>query len=172
MSCERRFIEMLKHVDYDLAEQPIQFVSPTSVSVAEMEFFDSILEGLFARGFVFSEQREQEIHRTIWELLVNSRSACHESPRKFVHLDTYVGERGFVSHVADDGRGFNSEKVIEERRKQLHLYDRARVVAKAQGRGEGVDEGGVGMYSLLTFANDFQHSTKGNEVAVRFDLGK
>jgi len=174
MSFEERFMEMLERVGYDLAQaqRQVSFISPASVTVVEMEFFDPILLELFAREFVFSEQREHEIHRTIWELLVNARGACYEDPRKFVRLDSYVGERGFVSRVADDGRGFNAEPVIAQRRGQLHLYNRAKVVARAQGRGEGCNDGGVGMYSLLTFADDFQYSLKGNEVAVRFDLGK
>ena len=170
MSFEGRFIEMLEHVGYDLAEQPIRFISPTSATVAEMNFFDPILLELFARDFVFSEKREHEIHRTLWELLVNARSACHEDLRKFVQIDSYVGGEGFVSRVVDDGRGFKAPQIIEERRKQLSLYDRERVVAGGFGRGEGCNDGGVGTYCLLTFANDFQYSDKGNEVAVRFDL--
>ena len=172
MSFEGSFIEMLEHVGYDLAQQPIRFISPTSADVAEMNFFDPVLRELFVRDFVFPEQREHEIRRTLWELLVNARIACHEDPRKFVQIDSYVGESGFVSRVVDEGNGFNAEQVIAERRGQLHLYDRARVVARGYGRGPSAGEGGVGIYSLLTFADDFQYSDKGNEVAVRFDLEK
>ena len=165
-------MEMLEHVGYDLAERPISFISPSNLWIANMDFFNPILEALFASDFVFSEERQAEIDRTLTELLVNARVACHEDPRKFVQLDIYIGERGFVSRVVDEGRGFNAEPVIAERRGQLSLYDRAKVVAGGIGRGEGSGEGGVGIYSLLTFANDFQYSPKGNEVAVRFDLGK
>jgi len=165
-------MEMLEHVGYDLAERPISFISPSNLWIANMDFFNPILEALFVSDFVFSEERQAEIDRTLTELLVNARVACHEDPRKFVRLDSYVGERGFVSRVADEGRGFNAEPVIAERRGQLHLYDRARVVANGHGRGKGANEGGVGVYSLLTFADDFQYSPKGNEIAVRFDLGK
>ncbi|MEK6846662.1 MAG: ATP-binding protein [Nanoarchaeota archaeon] len=172
MNFKERFEEMLGCAGCSLVRPSVRFTSSASVSVAEMDFFDPILSELFARDFTFSEEREHEIHRTIWELLVNARFACHESPRKFIQLDSYIGARGFVSRIADEGRGFNSEKVIAERRGQLHLYDRTRVVANAVGRGEGCNGGGVGMYSLLTFADDFQYSEKGNEVAVRFDLGK
>jgi len=165
-------MEMLEHVGYDLAQQPIRFISPSHVWVDNLEFFDPILNELFARDFVFSETRQAEIDRTLTELLVNARSACHEDPRKFVQLDSYIGESGFVSRVVDEGRGFDAEPVIAERRAQLHLYDRAKVVANGYGRGSSAGEGGVGIYSLLTFADDFQYSPRGNEVAVRFDLGK
>jgi len=71
-------MEMLEHVGYDLAQQPIRFISPSHVWVDNLEFFDPILNELFARDFVFSETRQAEIDRTLTELLVNARSACHE----------------------------------------------------------------------------------------------
>ena len=171
MSFNERLIGMLEHVGYDLAERPtVDLVFSCSLTVAEMDFFDPILEQIFARDFTFSESREAEIDRTIRELLVNSRSACLERRDKFVKFKGYLGSNGLVTHVRDDGPGFNALSVIEERRKQLHLYDRDLVVRKARGCGEGYGEGGVGMYSLLAFAQDFEYSPKGNEVAVRFDL--
>ncbi len=172
MEFKDRFNDMLAQVGFSGVEPTLRYSSPSDLWVANMEFFDPILTELFVRDFVFSEERQAEIDRTLTEMLVNSRIACKEAPDKFVRLDSYIGDRGFVAHVSDDGRGFNSEKKIEERRKQLHLYDKARAVKDGYGIGNGRTQGGVGIYSLLTFADDFQYSRKGNEVVVRFDLSK
>ena len=132
------------------------------------KYVDKILDKLFEKDFEFSERREQEIKVTIEEMLLNSYSkGCHERNDLYVECIVYLGEKGIVMHVKDDGPGFDHKKKIRESKaKKDKLTDDVLLYSTEDSLG------GTGIQCLLRYPDAFQYNKEGNQVAIRFDLSK
>ena len=128
---------------------------------------DKILEHIFDLDIEFPERKEQEIRRTIEELLINSSSACFETHDAFITLECTIGREGLVIKVSDPGPGFDYTAELENRRTNPNGLTDDKVLYHV---GDNDYPGGSAMYCLLHFTQDFQHNEVGNEVVVKFDL--
>ncbi len=174
MEFEKKLEEMLSYIKFNRgASKSFSFRGPGNPAYWALgtgrNYMDRNLQQLFDDGFVFSEEKELMMERTIEELLLNSCiDGCRESDDLNVMLNSYFGDKGIVFHIKDDGNGFDYKSKLAQRKRELHLYDRNTVLSDSRESKRS----GHGMYCLLTFPDDFSYNKQGNEVAVRFDLGK
>jgi len=97
------------------------------------------------------------------ELILNSRNAVNSSPDYFIDYMVYLGQKGLVVRVGDEGPGFDhSEEVL--RRKSLLR----KISISTYFDPDYEPLGGTGVYTLLKFANDFAYNDVGNEVIAKF----
>lgn len=132
-------------------------------------FFDKILDGLLSRGYVVPESREPEIRCVLEEAVLNSQSACGERDDLTVTLVAAYISTGLDVSISDEGPGFDYRKKLTEARRLAPTRDRSLLFGE---RGSDADQGGVGLYALLTCVDSFKYSRGGRKLDVRFDLEK
>ena len=137
-------------------------------SIEERKILDSIMQKLFDKDIIFSEEKQSEIELTINELLINSISACKEKSDALIDLDVHYSNNGLLIHVRDNGPGFNHREMIRKRRESSKYMGikRFREIVITSDKYKG----GTGLYCLIHYAGNFQFNDRGNEVTARFEL--
>jgi len=132
---------------------------------------ENVIDKLLKELADISGKRVAEIRTTIIELLLNSNISCGHREDIFLECELYKGDGCIISYIKDDGPGFDHEAEIAKRREFIeNAQDIQYLDRGAIPPGNGLDNGGTGLYCLLRFANSFTYSDKGNELIVRFDF--
>ncbi|MBD3319119.1 hypothetical protein GF342_04390 [Candidatus Woesearchaeota archaeon] len=161
--------------DWNFDIQPDNYFEP---------FVDAILEG----NFDFSEEQEDTLAVTLLEIIANSRRALtviddHSgtesySREKTIRYRAWLGDKGLVVHIQDEGPGFDHRRHVWQRRETIRhrrhedllALDRAVRNPYRDIALDGVN--GRGTYCLIRMTNAFRYNPAGNEVAFCVELSR
>ncbi|MBP9773728.1 MAG: ATP-binding protein [Candidatus Peribacteraceae bacterium] len=164
-SFERRAKEILQKVGDIQSEFELSSRAQDWMYCDLIEHTADALKTLLTYHYLLSANRIQQMVMTFEELMINS---VYEHEKDNIIISRYrIGIRGLCIQVIESGsEGFDVSSKIEQARKNPNKLTK-KMVLEHRGNPDNPQQGGVGMFCLLNFVQEFEYSHKGNKVIAR-----
>ena len=162
-TCNKTLDALLKNVGRVEGVKGVNFNAKDG-AIFRDSYIHQLKTPLFSK-YIFPESKEEEINVVLEETILNSVSACKEVESKNIEVSAYYGSKGILFDLKDEGPGFNYKSTLA-RRSAMKLPQREKILAR------NLKNGGHGLYALMSFADKFRYSDKGNRLYFVFNLQK